>query len=189
MRLIDIAKKYDFSKSSKELAMEFIYAANKYRVPLSKISFGIPKELDFRKDIEDDSNTYVKATIDPNYASNFAGDNGFMYLRLPLSVLQPKPKAVLRSPSYPFTTHGILPKINAYLGTQLTPNDVVNEEYRDSSVSFSLRASVKSLVWLGGLALSFYQDIPDNARLEETGIARTMESGTIRLMETALVIA
>jgi hypothetical protein len=186
MRLVDIAKNYDLSKTSSELAMDFIFATNQYRVPLSKIRFGRPKALDYRLDIEDDPNTYVKTYVDPNFESRFKNDHGFMYLRLPLSVLTPKPGVEFEAPPYPFTTYSVLAKINAYLGTKLTTTDLVNEVYRDPSKLFSLTANSRSLAWVSGMSLPFTNDLT-HARLEETGTARTLESGTIRMMETAEV--
>lgn len=140
----------NFNRPAKEIALDLIYLHNRYKVPPPAIQFAPPKELDQRPEIEDDPNTYVLVNIDRKVDARFTGyANGFMYRRLPLAGIVGDPDYVIPSPAFPFTTHDILDQINEQLGTQFTEDDIEETTFTSTDDEPILRASGKSLVWIG----------------------------------------
>lgn len=146
-------KERDYNKPSEVLALELIYAANRYKPPVGKIKLGLPSALDQRPDIASDENTYVPASIDNVYDGRFSPQSGFRYQRLSLGVLKAINDVRITPPFYPFKTHDVLDQINAQLSVQFSEQDIVNDLYSGDNVAFKITAHPHSLVWLGGKEL------------------------------------
>lgn len=146
--------KRNYNKSTKELALEQIAISTGYRIPASKVIFNVPKALDIFPGIKTDENTYIDAKVQSGYVPTSDGNAGFLYRREDLGVLDAVDDFVITPPDYPYTLLDILPQINAYLGTQLGKDDVVNSTHYDNAEGLILRASPQSLMWVGTKTLS-----------------------------------
>lgn len=187
MELSDQIPRGNADRPSIEIALDLIYRATQYRIPASKITFGIPKAVDLRIDIKQDENTFVPVELAEVFDARFAGDGeeGFLYRRIPLSLLTQDETVALTLPPYPFEAHDILDDINAKFHTQFTEQDIENTRYVDSSVPFEITASPHSLVWLGKVGFTPSEAVmPDNARLLENADYRVTENNEIRVLET-----
>ena len=150
MQIFQFIMTYNFDRPETEIVCDLIYVANKYVIAPASVTFGDPKVQDPRPDIEEDPNTFIKATVKSNYDYRLTPANtGFLYTRLPLGAMRVRDDTVIIPPSIPFKTHDILPQINRQLGTRLTTKDVENTEYTTLDDDFRLTAKPLSKVWIG----------------------------------------
>lgn len=147
----------DIGKAREEVLLDLIYEATGQRIPLSKVTFGQPSEVDPRKDIELDHNTFIPARIDPKYDARYWRDgSGFLYRRrniqdhvagIDFSNVQPL--------MLPFRITDILDQINSHLRYPIGPNDVVDYQYTSleevERKGVHLKANPHSLLWIGGI--------------------------------------
>lgn len=176
-------------RSTLEIAIDLIYAASGVEFPIDKVVFGKPREIDVRPDLPTDPNTFVgvKVAREFDYRYNPPGTDGFMYTRIPLTLITPRVTVSFVQPTtFPFTTHSILNQINAKLNTKLLPEDVENDKYLAPSGSIVVRAASTSLVWLGEISIA-YGEALFSGRITEGGSIRITESGKVRTMEKDLV--
>lgn len=162
----------EFNRPALQILVDLIRIASGYRVSLAHTRFGTPVVLDQRPDIKDDANTFVSAEIDESWDASFpkGGDNGFLYFRLPLAALLNGRSVVITSASA-FKTHDKLAEINAFLGSQLTAQDLVNQSYFAGTQTLTLQAAPASLVW-NNEALPVFEpfNLKDLANLELSGL-------------------
>ena len=74
-----------FNKTTEEILLDLIYQSNQYRVPLSKIKFGMPEALDAVPGVLTDENTFIPADVDEAWDARLHSTKnnvkGFMYRR------------------------------------------------------------------------------------------------------------
>lgn len=150
MRLVSLIRQRDWNRPAEVIALDLIYVHNLWKCPVDKIEFGLAQECDPRPDITDDPNSFVPTVIDPEYDDRFAGLNGFMYRRLPISVIGTERGNPVRPKKYPFYAWDEIDAINDYLGIQLRKQDIVNVLYQDEQDEYKLILSPHALVWLPG---------------------------------------
>lgn len=177
----------DYNKPSKELVVGLINAANKYQLSAKKVEFGRPIPLDVTART-DDENTFIVPINIKDYDARLADERGFLYRRIELSELPDSATITSISVTYPFSIHGVLGKINAYLRTKLSADDVEDMTFETPVNSLTLVAKEYSLAWLGSKTLAVTQsdNAYENVRLMEDGTMRLMENGEPRFMEDAL---
>lgn len=175
-----------WARPAQELALDLIAVFLPQRIPASKITLGLASPVDPLPLNPLDEDSFVQAEIDPAYDYRFPGDDGFLYRRLSLSVVQPRENVQVIAPEFPFAVHHVLNQINTVLGTQLRPEDIVNELYDVGASELRIRATDSSWCWLGSLAVPvvFTGNIPFGARLTEAGLPRMTEDGRFRIIET-----
>lgn len=185
MEMKDEIPRGNANRPSIEIAIDLIYRFSRYKSIPSKIRFGIPRPADVRPGIVRDENTFVPVIINNEYDSRFDGNGGegFLYRRIPLSLLTPDDNVGIELPPYPFNTHDILNGINAKLHTQFTKTDIVNGKHTDALSIFEITAHPESLVWLGKIAFNPGPGIPPTARPLEDASYRATEDGSYRILE------
>ena len=147
----------DVGKAREDVLIDLIYEATGQRIPLSKVTFGVPTEVDPRKDVEFDHNTFIPARIDPQYDSRYWKEgSGFLYRRrninddfgnIDFSDAQPV--------TLPFRISDILEQINTHLRYPIREDDIVDYEYTSlqevDEKGVHLKAHPHSMLWVGGL--------------------------------------
>lgn len=146
----------DVGKAREDVLLDLIYEATGQRIPLSKVKFGLPSEVDPRKDVDLDHNTFIPALIDQRYDSRYWEEgSGFLYRRrnihdhtVGIDFGEVQPFAL------PFRITDILDQINALIRYPILPSDVVNYEYTSleevERKGVHLKAHPHSLLWIGG---------------------------------------
>lgn len=188
MNLINFIKVRGLHRTTVEIALDLIYAATEQQFPVEKIDLWIPRAIDVRPDLETDPNTFIGADVDGEYDDRYGPptDDGFLYRRLPLSILlRPANLDIDLPETFPFTTHDILPQLNIALNAQLTVNDVLNDEYTSIEDVLQVRAHPQSLAWIGALVIERNSAV--GGRLLEDNTLRVTEDGTVRALETETV--
>lgn len=154
MSIFTMIMTYNFDRPETEIVCDLIYLANKYVLVPSQVKFGTLKEMDPRPDIEDDTNTYITATVSQTYDYRLKpSTTGFLYTRIPVGALRVKDDRVIIPPAIPFKTHDILDQINRQLGTRMSTADLENIEYTTMDDDFVIRTKPFSKVWIGGRKL------------------------------------
>lgn len=193
MNLIRFILTKGLNRTSIEIVLDLIYAVSDLLFPAEKITFGQPVKIDIHPDIENDVNTFIPVSIDCEYDDRFTGpkkDNfhyqndridGFLYRRIPLSLLTPDGNVIFEKPQiYPFKIHDVLDDINVKLNSKLIADDVINDVYDSPTEHITLRASPHSLAWIDELELFF--DVL-GGRILEDGSLRITEDNRVRDLE------
>ncbi len=154
MSILMFVLEHDLSRPSKDIAIDLIYQTNQYAIRRDHVTFGKPLEMDITPFIDDDPNTFVPVDIKRAEDARMRGDDGFLYRRLPLSLLVQDPTFIIRTQQLPFKVHDFIDQINEQLQAQLTVDDVVNDEFTSIDGPFILRASPHSLAWIGTTELT-----------------------------------
>ncbi len=144
----------DVGKPREEVLMDLIYEETGNRIPLDKVNFGKPKEVDQRPDLKFDSNTFIPARINPQYDTRFAAPGcGFMYRRRPIAQHCAECDPFVVMPAVlPFKVWDVLGQINEYLPYPIGQDDVINTEYTELAEltnGLLLKAHPESLLWCG----------------------------------------
>ena len=161
----------DVGKEREDVLIDLIYEATGQRILLSKVVFGVPSEVDPRKDVELDHNTFIPARIDPKYDARYWKDgSGFLYRRrnlgdnfrdIDFSDVQPV--------TLPFRISDILEQINTHLLYPIKQDDIVDFEYTSLQDVYEkgvhLKADPHSLLWIGGLWITINTDRIDGGPL------------------------
>lgn len=126
-----IIDEHDVGKSREQLLMDLIYETNGARIPLDKIRFGKPREVDPRIDLDDDPNTFIPAVINPEYDNRFPpSEGGFMYRRRSLALYVEDKDFSAITPLYlPFKISDLLEEINSVLPYGFQIEELVDHEY------------------------------------------------------------
>lgn len=139
----------DYNKPPKELLLDLIYFSNGIRFEPDEVDFGIPQFLDQRPDIDWDPNSYIPIEVPDKVDARYVGRTGFMYRRMYLRDIVPVQTGPIPVPSYPTDTLTLLPVINAYYGTQITAEDIVNQQYETAASPLLIVFQETSLCWIG----------------------------------------
>jgi hypothetical protein len=173
----------NFNKSSKELALEQIYIFNKRRFPEDRVKIKDPVSLSIISADNLHEDVFVNIDVDDDFDCRFSKKTeaeGFIYRRFNINILTYGIDFSTLNFSYPFTTYGILPRLNTLLNAQLTEQDILDDIYPDATKTFKLRVNPRSLIWF---------DVDQNEvdielyRILENGAIRLLEDGSYRLME------
>lgn len=168
-----------FNRSTKEIAVDLINYFNKYELPGDVLTFGKPRFLDQRPDLDNDPDTFVPAEIDELYSQNYPGVNGFLYRRLEIGILLQGKVLIINPPGPTYQIHDVLGQINYQLGTRLSTDDLLNDTYEANQPLVDLRVSPDSLAWYG-------QEKVDAAQETTTVYVRVTQSGHARLTQEEL---
>lgn len=140
----------DYSKPAKELLLELIYQSNEIVLAELEVAFGVPELLDQRPDIDSDANSFIPASVDPDWDNRYLPKNGFMYRRAHLSDIAIDPSTPPLAIDYlPCQTSDLLDAINARYGTHLTLDDVENLTYTDANTPVVIKFKEDALCWAG----------------------------------------
>lgn len=153
-----IIDEHDIGKTKEMVLMDLLYESTGQRIPLDKVRFGKPRELDQRPEVTNDPNTFIPARIDPSYDSRYnSPKSGFMYRRRHiLSYCETCVFTPLEPFQFPFMLSELLEQINAQIPYPLDMSDFVDKLYEDSeSVAGGIRlqAHAESLLWCGSAML------------------------------------
>lgn len=145
----------DIGKNRSVMLMDLIYESNGIRVPLDKIKFGIPKEVDQRVDLDDDPNTFIPVRVDPQYDDRFAlGTSGIMYRRRSISQhVEGIDLFSIRPLFLPFKISDILEEINLLVPYKFQLEEIENYEYKtleEVEAGIQLVAKKQAYLWFGG---------------------------------------
>ncbi|MNU19726.1 hypothetical protein D3C71_79590 [compost metagenome] len=181
MNLAMLLEEGDFDRPAIDIVLDLIYITNQIRVPKEKVVFGVPEKLDQRPDIIVDANTFIPVDFDPDWDDRYRGENGFLYRRLPLSVLTPDPDVHLRAMEFPFHLHDLLPAIRAKFNTQFTTLDLEDQLIENEFEEIQLRAAETSLLWIGETPIDIEGMMPlENIRVTTDGRYRVTTQGIPR---------
>lgn len=199
MNLIRFILAKGLNRSSVEIVLDLIYATTDLQFPADKITFGLATTIDVQEYVENGVNTFVPISVDIEFDDRFTGpkkDNfhyedcridGFLYRRIPLSLLTPSGNVLLEEPKvYPFRTHDILDEINRRLNSKLTTDDLINDVHIRPTGYIRLRAAAHSLAWIDEVVLFF--DSIEGRQLED-GSLRITENDIVRDLEDELAPA
>lgn len=156
MVIIDVN---DIGKSREQVLLDLIYEATGERIPLDKVKFGKPREIDKRKDLEFDPNTFIPARIDRNYDTRYGTtpDDGFMYRRRNIvEDFGATDFSSVKPHSLPFKLTDILDQINACLQYPIGADDIIDHEYTtlgQVEAGVHLQAHPESLLWIKGIKI------------------------------------
>jgi len=110
-------------------------------------TYGLPQAY------SDSEGRNTKVTLTPVNHNRYGSPQDVFYHRLDLAVLGNLPPGYIRPvyiPNYPFSIHDVLPKINHYLGLNLTTDEVENTTYFTEQDTYRLKAvESNSLAWIG----------------------------------------
>ncbi len=145
----------DMGKTREELLMDLVSEHLGFRIPIDKIVFGQPTELDQRPDLKFDPNTFISARVDIRYDDRFSLDgSGFMYRRRSIVEHAAGCDFSTVSPmTLPFTTYDLIEQFNRCLPYPIDQSDIVFVEYKtkeDYAGGVSFKAAPHSLFWIDG---------------------------------------
>lgn len=183
MKIYDYVLLKGFDRPSEEIAIDLIHAASGVRLPLPKIRFGRARSIDQRTEVVDDEDSFVPVEIDENYDGRFPGNNGFLYRRVPMSVLTKNRTLQINPPAEEFYLHDVLDQINQQLSAQLTTEDVVNKRLDLRMTEIRLQATAHSLVWMdtATTAATIYHQLRI-LRTTQDGLVRDTGTGALRTL-------
>lgn len=150
----------DVGKTEEEVLMDLVYEGTGQRIPLDKIMFGKPREVDKRKDLDDDPNTFIPCRVNVQYDSRYAGPgSGFMYRRRELDKhAKDSDFSQVAPASLPFKITDILDQINLAMPYPIEARDIIDYEYKTleeiEEKGVTLRAHPESLLWIKGLSFA-----------------------------------
>lgn len=154
MSILMFVLEQNLARPSKDIAIDLIYQANQYLIRRDHVVFGKPLDMDITPEIDGDTNSFVPADISRAEDDRMRGDDGFLYTRLPLSLLMQDPNFIIRTGQTRWKVHDHLSQINEQLRANLAKEDVINDEFTTLDGPFILRAHPHSLAWIGTTELT-----------------------------------
>lgn len=150
-----VIDEHDVGKSREQVLLYLVYEATGQVIPLEKIAFGKPSEVDPRKDLATDPNTFIPAQVDVQYDARFwAKGSGFLYRRrCIMNHTQDSDFQNVSPPHLPFRISEVLDQINAILPYPIQVADIIDYEYttiEQVHVGVTLQAHPESLLWING---------------------------------------
>lgn len=145
----------DIGKTKEELLMDLIAEWLGERIPLDKIVYGLPEELDQRPDLPYDPNTFVPARVDIRYDDRYSEQgSGFMYRRRSIvEHLAGCDLSTITPLKLPFTIHDLIDQINKCVPYPIDKDDLVNHKYEtkeDYENGIHIQAHPHSYLWMDG---------------------------------------
>ncbi|BAW19044.1 hypothetical protein [Ralstonia phage RP31] len=146
---------HDVGKSREQVLLYLIFEATGQVIPLEKVKFGKPQEVDPRKDLDTDPNTFIPCQVDQQYDDRYwVKGSGFLYRRR--CILNHVSNSDLHhvSPTHlPFKISDVLEQINRILPYPIAADDIIDYEYLtldDVYKGLRLQAHPESLLWING---------------------------------------
>lgn len=176
----------NFNRDPAEILLDLIHVYLDYQIPLNRIKFYEAGLLDQRPDILTDEDAFVRADIDPAYDYRFPGDNGFLYRRLPASALAARALSGIEpvTGSFPFRSMDLLLQLNRYYQVQLSPDDVLDEEYDFGATVFTLRFAPTSWCYQGEIVVPVtWGGYTDGLRITANGAPRQVQTLALRIAD------
>lgn len=148
----------DVGKDKLEILTDLLYETNGDRIPLSKVKYGLPEEMDTRPDIKTDHNTMIPLKVQQDYSTLYENAAGLLYRRVELvdylAHLEPG-DIEFHSNVFPVQLCEILPQINAQLEYPIDCHDVLSHPIEHSGVQdIVIQAEPHSLIWTGQAKIS-----------------------------------
>lgn len=145
----------DVGKTREEVLMDLIYEGTGERIPLDKVKFGKPSEVDQRLDRDLDPNTFIPCQVNQEYDARYwVHGSGFLYRRR--CIIQHTAQSdfsKVRPIALPFKILDVLDQINEFMPYPIGASDVINYEYKtieEVHAGITLRAAPESLLWIRG---------------------------------------
>lgn len=162
-----VIDEHDIGKSKLDLLTDLIYESYGRRIPLDKVKYGHPQELDVRPDILDDPNTFIPATIDINYCGNRSPDAGFMYRRRTLKEYFDDNPVNVAITTFPISIRQLLvDQINPQLPFPIDPLDIKDDQVTDPTLgTIRIRPVSDSFIWCTNFDLTVTPLDPDYFKL------------------------
>jgi hypothetical protein len=148
-----VIDEHDVGKSREQVLLYLIYEATGESIPLEKVKFGKPSEVDPRKDLDLDPNTFIPAQIDVHYDKRFwVQGSGFLYRRrCIINHTQDSDLESVTPVHLPFKISELLDQINAVMPYPIAVSDIVDHEYttiEEVYAGITLEAHPESLLWV-----------------------------------------
>lgn len=155
-----VIDEHDVGKTRKEVLMDLIYEATGRRIPLDKIVFGKPREVDVRKDLYYDPNTFIPVRIDSGYDDRFnAPESGILYRRRDLAdhVKDVDGRQIIVD-KLPIKVSELVEQINDQLKYPVAACEILDYQYDTieqlEQFGLILAANPDSLLWYNGGTLN-----------------------------------
>ncbi len=155
-----VIDEHDLGKTRKEVLMDLIYEATGRRIPLDKVVFGKPLEVDVRKDLRLDPNTFIPMRIDMGYDARFnTAESGVLYRRRDLAdhVKDIEASQIIVD-KLPVKVSDLIEQINDQLTYPVLACEVLDYQYDtvEQLVKYGLilRANPDSVLWYNGGAIN-----------------------------------
>lgn len=150
-----IIDEHDVGKSREEVLLYLVYEATGQVIPLDKIVFGKPQEVDPRKDLDLDPNTFIPAQVVVEYDERYwIQGSGFLYRRRNIiNHIEPVDLSKVQPQALPFKMTDLLDQINAILPYPIKADDMIDYEYKtldEVKAGVRLQAHPESLLWISG---------------------------------------
>lgn len=145
----------DIGKTKEELLMDLISEWLGERIPLDKIKYGLPEELDQRPDLPYDPNTFVPAKVNIQYDERYSEmGSGFMYRRRSIvEHLAGCDLSTITPLKLPFSIHDLIEQINKCVPYPIDKDDLVDYKYEtkeDYENGIRIQAHPHSYLWMDG---------------------------------------
>lgn len=148
-----VIDEHDVGKTREQVLMDLIYESTRRRIPLDRIQFGKPKELDARKDLPKDPNTFIPVWIDPLFDDRFSTPGcGIMYRRRNITHhCREYDFSGVTPTQLPVKISDLLDQINEVMPYPLVMDDLIDVEYttvEQLEAGITLTAHPESLLWI-----------------------------------------
>ena len=151
-----VIDEHDVGKTKTEVLMDLIYEATGRRIPLDKVKFGRPREVDVRKDLIYDPNTFIPMRVDPGYDNRYnTPETGVLYRRRSLKDhLKDVDFSKVYVVQYPVRVSDLLDQINTQLKYPISEGDVQEFQYdtpeQIEKFGLYIMADPDSVLWFDG---------------------------------------
>lgn len=126
-----VIDEHDIGKTKDEILMDLVYEATGKRMPLDKIVFGEPLEVDPRKDLDLDPNTFISINVDPQFDVRFCQpDSGLLYRRRGIAqhLIKIDPSQIIVD-KLPIRVSDLIEQINDQLKFPIFMEDFLDYQY------------------------------------------------------------
>lgn len=151
-----VIDEHDVGKTKEEVLMDLIYEATGRRIPLDKVKFGKPQEVDVRKDLKLDPNTFIPMRVDPGYDNRYnTPETGVLYRRRSLKEhLEGVVFQQVLVEKFPVRVSQLLEQINYQLKYPISETEIQEYQYDTAEqlekFGLYLMATPESLLWYDG---------------------------------------
>lgn len=151
-----VIDEHDVGKTKKEVLMDLIYEATERRIPLDKVTFGKPQEVDVRKDLIYDPNTFIPMRVDPGYDNRYnTPETGVLYRRRSLKDhLKDVDFSMVLVEKFPVRVSELLEQVNYQLKYPIAACEIQEFQYDTSEqlekFGLYIMADPESVLWFDG---------------------------------------
>lgn len=151
-----VIDEHDVGKTKIEVLMDLIYEATGRRIPLDKVKFGKPREVDVRKDLIYDPNTFIPMRVDTNYDHRYnTPETGVLYRRRSLKEhLKDVDWSQILVEKFPVRVSELLEQINYQLKYPIAACEILEYQYDTAAqldkFGLYIHADPESVLWFDG---------------------------------------